>query len=119
MYIACICASVVVALYGYGTLPVSYTHLETDNRLNFLDLTVIRHIDNLKFKIYRKPTTTDVTIHADSHHPFSQKIAAYNSFIHRLLTIPHDIEDFNDELNTIKHIAAVSYTHLDVYKRQV
>ena len=45
---------------------------ETDNRLNFLDLTVIRHMDNLKFKIYRKPTTTD----------------------------------------------AVSYTHLDVYKRQ-
>ena len=35
---------------------------ETNNKLNFLDLTVTKHIDKLKFNIYRKPTTTDVTI---------------------------------------------------------
>ena len=48
---------------------------EVDNKLNFLDLSVIKHINKLKFNIYRKPTVTDVTI-------------------------------------------PVSYTHLDVYKRQ-
>ena len=52
---------------------------ETENEICFLDLTVIKNRDNLKFKIYRKPTTTDVTIHAESHHPYPQKLAAYNS----------------------------------------
>ena len=37
-----------------------------------------------------------------------QKLAAYNSFVHRLLSVPLDANDFNDELNTIKHIAAAS-----------
>ena len=32
-------------------------------------------------------------------------MAASNYFIHRLLTVPLDDEDFNDELNTIKYIA--------------
>ena len=40
---------------------------EVNNELNFLDLTITKQHNNLKFGIYRKPTTTDVTIHADSH----------------------------------------------------
>ena len=51
------------------------------------------------------PTTTDTRIHANSHHPFIQKMAPFNSLIHRLLTIPMDASDFNEELMTIKHIA--------------
>ena len=80
---------------------------ENNSRLNFLDLTVIKANNGFKYQIYRKPTTTDITIHADSHHPNSQKMAAYNSFIHRLVTIPMETID------------SVSYTHLDVYKRQI
>ena len=103
---------------------------ETNNELNFLDLTVTRQLNSLNFKIYRKPTTTNVTIHADSHHPFSQKLVAYNSFIHRLLMIPLN-NDFECELNIIKHIAlANGYESQmidnilrkhksDVYKRQI
>ena len=47
--------------------------------------------------------STDTTIHVDSHHPFSQKMAAYDSFSHRLLTIPLDEYDFSEELNMIKY----------------
>ena len=64
-----------------------------------------RRMDTLKFNIYRKPTATNHTIHADSHHPYSQKMAAYNSLIHRLLTAPLDNNDFQTELNTIRFIA--------------
>ena len=49
-------------------------------------------------------------------------MATFNALAHRLTNVPMDIEDYNDEINIIKHIAivnAVSYTHLDVYKRQV
>lgn len=78
---------------------------ETNYKLNFLDLTIIKQGDRFQFKIYRKPTTTDLTISADSHHPTSHKMAAYNSFIHRLLGIPLNKHDFEEELNTIKYIA--------------
>lgn len=78
---------------------------EHENTINFLDLTLTRRMDTLKFNIYRKPTATSHTIHADSHHPYSQKMAAYNSLIHRLLTVPLDNNDFQAELNTIRFIA--------------
>lgn len=85
---------------------------EIDNKLNFLDLTITRLDSSFQYQIYRKPTTTDATIHADSHHPFPQKMAAYNSFIHRLLTVPLEPRDFHEETNTIKHIAkANGYTY--------
>jgi hypothetical protein len=78
---------------------------EDNNCLNFLDLTLIKQKDCFKFNIYRKPTTTNITIHADSYHPWSQKMAAYNAFVHRLLNIPLDKEDFIKEIDTIKSIA--------------
>lgn len=78
---------------------------ENNNTLNFLDITITKQNGYLKFKIYRKPTCTDQTIHADSHHPYPQKLAAYNSFVHRLITIPMDPNDYNEEVNIIKHIA--------------
>ena len=78
---------------------------EVDNKLHFLDLTVTKYVNKFHYKIYRKPTTTDITIHADSHHPYSQKIADYNSFVHRLVTIPLNQKDFQDELDIIRHIA--------------
>lgn len=40
-----------------------------------------------------------------SHHPISQKMSAYNSFIHRLLSIPLSPEDYHNEVDTIKYIA--------------
>ena len=109
------------------TLPVSYTHLD----------------------VYKRQ---------DSYHPYSQKKAAFNAFVHRMLAIPLEQKDRVEETNIIKSIAiangyngeivdklvrkhsvkinsksrltgpskedtkfivtAVSYTHLDVYKRQ-
>ena len=35
-------------------------------------------------------------------------MAAYNSFVHRLLTIPLSEKDYNEEVNTIKYIAAAN-----------
>ena len=78
---------------------------EDNNCLNFLDLTLIKQKDCFKFNIYRKPTTTNITIHADSYHPWSQKMAAYNAFVHRLLNVPLEKEDFIKEIDTIKSIA--------------
>ena len=80
---------------------------EVGGRLHFLDLTVTKDFVTKKlcFNIFRKPTMTDAVIHASSFHPISQKLAAFHSMIHRLLSIPLSIKDYIEELNTIKVIA--------------
>lgn len=62
--------------------------VEQSNRINFLDLTLEKAKNKLEFSIYRKPTTSTQTIHSTSFHPYSHKMAAYNSMVHRLLSVP-------------------------------
>lgn len=78
---------------------------EKNNSINFLDLTITRINNKLDFSIFHKPSHTDITIHNNSTHPYSHKLAAYNSYIHRLLNIPLSLDNFNKELNIIKQIA--------------
>ena len=75
-------------------------------KINFLDLTITNNNNDLSFKIYREPSTTTTTIHADSHHPWSHRTAAFNSFVHHLLTIPMSQADYNEEVFKLKYIAA-------------
>jgi hypothetical protein len=79
--------------------------LEENNSLNFLDLTLKKSDNRFMFNVFRKPTATDTTIHATSHHPMSHKLAAYHSFVNRLLSVPLSNEDYINEKNIIKHIA--------------
>ena len=58
-------------------------------KINFLDIAVTKKQNNLNFKIYIKPISTDV----------------YYSYIHRLMTLPMSIEDYNDVIKILKHIA--------------
>uniref|UniRef100_A0A1B6C8J6 Reverse transcriptase domain-containing protein n=1 Tax=Clastoptera arizonana TaxID=38151 RepID=A0A1B6C8J6_9HEMI len=62
--------------------------IEENKRINFLDLTIEKENNKFNFSIYRKPTTSNQTIHSTSYHPYKQKIAAYNSLIYRLLNVP-------------------------------
>jgi hypothetical protein len=56
---------------------------ETNNTINFLDLSINKTDDNLQLGIYRKHTTTDLIIHNDSCHPFEHKRAAINILVNR------------------------------------
>lgn len=79
---------------------------ESERQINFLDLTLIRTIDNnFEFKIFHKPSHTDMIIHETSAHPHSHKLAAFHSYIHRLFSVPLSDENFQKELNIIKQIA--------------
>lgn len=46
-----------------------------------------------------------MTIPYDSNHPISHKLSAYNSMIHRAVSIPMSIHNFNKEISIIKQIA--------------
>ena len=55
--------------------------LEANDRVNFLDLSIIRKASQLDIDIFRKPKTTDTTISYLSDHPREQKLAAYRNYI--------------------------------------
>ena len=56
--------------------------------LAYLDLNIFNRHGQIEMEIYRKPTTTDITINNKSCHPKEQKLPAYKNWIHRLLTLP-------------------------------
>jgi len=61
---------------------------EENNTINYLDLSIHRNTNSTELGIYRKPTHTDVTIQFSSTHPVEHKIAAFNFYINRMLTLP-------------------------------
>ena len=79
--------------------------LEQNNSINFLDLTITREHCRHEFEIYRKPTYTNVVIPATSCHPWQHKLAAFHSYVNRLMTVPLSPQSFKKELHTIYSIA--------------
>jgi hypothetical protein len=67
----------VLACFNKLTPTLKFTiEKETENKINFLDISITRNDDSLSFSIYRKPTTTDTIIPNDSCHPPEHKMAA-------------------------------------------
>ena len=46
---------------------------ENNNTINYLDLTLHRYNNKIEMEIYRKPTTSDITINYHSNHPQEHK----------------------------------------------
>jgi hypothetical protein len=51
---------------------------ENNNQINFLDLSIVRTCNRLKFGIFRKPTATNIMIHSKSCHPIEHKFSGIN-----------------------------------------
>jgi hypothetical protein len=76
--------------------------MESDGRLPFLDVLVQRKADGqLGHSVYRKPTHTDLYLHAESHHHPSQGAAVLTTLFHRAATIS-DAEHLGPELKHLK-----------------
>jgi hypothetical protein len=71
----------------HDNIKLNPTH-ETNEKVNFLDLSITRKPTSLELDIYRKPTATDTTINFHSNHPLEHKLAAYRFFINRMLSLP-------------------------------
>jgi hypothetical protein len=59
---------------------------QTQNRINYLDLTIMNNNNKLSFEIYRKPTSIDLILHNTSCHPYEHKKAAINYLYNRVNT---------------------------------
>ena len=72
--------------------------LESNNKINFLDMTIERRNNTVTTFWYRKSVASGRYINFFSHHPNSQKIAVIYSLIDKAITLSHHIYHF-DNLN--------------------
>jgi hypothetical protein len=73
-----------------------------NNRLAFLDVLVKKKPDGLLgHSVYRKPTHTDLYLHAESAHHPTQKNGVLRTLVHRAKTIC-DTESIGEELQHLK-----------------
>ena len=52
-------------------------------------MTITRSTEEMEISIYRKPTSTNITIQHTSNHPQDHKDAAYRYYINRMITLPN------------------------------
>jgi hypothetical protein len=79
--------------------------LESYDRINCLDLSIIRKTPKLETDIFRKPITTGTTIHYLSNHPVAHRLATYRYYIERMFNLPLNNNQQHSEWQTILHIA--------------
>lgn len=91
----------------FETIKFTY-ELEQNGKIPFLDVLITRVMHGFKYSVYRKITSTQQHISADSNHSRSHKAAAFNSMFHRLFTIPMEKEDFKTELYYIMQTGEVN-----------
>ena len=79
---------------------------ETDNSINYLDVSIHRSPTGLKISIFRKPTFTDTIIPYTytSNHPTQHKYAAIKFLYHRLNTYNLQKQEHDRGLNIIHNI---------------
>jgi len=78
---------------------------EESNKINFLDLILIRNNNNIVINIHRKETSTDTVIHYNSNHPIEQKMAAFRYYINRMITLPLTEKGKDTEWTIIQNLA--------------
>ncbi|XP_044766282.1 uncharacterized protein LOC123322402 [Coccinella septempunctata] len=101
-------------------MNINFTlELESERRINFLDLSISRHLNKLTFSIYRKPSQTSTKINKTSCHYMGHKMAAFNTYITRLLNVPLSQDAYSEEVNTLRYLAGENGYHPDVIDRLI
>jgi hypothetical protein len=62
--------------------------MEENNAIDYLDLTFTRQNNSIDINSFRKPTTTNTTIHYTSNHPVEPKLAAFRYMTNRTNKLP-------------------------------
>jgi hypothetical protein len=84
---------------------------EDNAQINLLYLHIIKKTTKLKIDIYRKPTTTDITINYLSNHPMVHKLAAYHYYINRMLSLPLTKESQATDWKPYRLLHAITTSH--------
>jgi hypothetical protein len=94
---------------------------ETNNSINYLDMTINRNINAIEISVYRKPTSTGITIQHTSNHPQDHKNAAYRYYINRTITLSNIERARTQErkyiLSTAQHNGFPAYKIIDMEEK--
>jgi len=77
---------------------------ETNNKINYLDVTMLKNPTNWKISIYRRLTFTDTVIPYTCNHPAQYKYAAVRFMYNRLNTYNLHEYEYKTEENSIQNI---------------
>ena len=75
-----------------------------NNKIKFLDVTIMKEQGKFAFNMHRKPTTTDPIIPNDSCHIHEHKHAALTYLTNRMTRCKLNAVNKEKENNMIKHI---------------
>ena len=96
---------------------------ETNNSINYLDMTINRNTDGMEISIYRKPTSTNITLQHTSNHPQDHKDAAYRYYVNRMITLANTerarIEERKYILSTARHNGFPTHKIIDMEKKEI
>ena len=91
---------------------IQFTIKESEGKICFLDILIIRDRNIIKTNWYYKPTWSGRFLNFLSHHPCKYKINAINNFVDRSITLAHK-DFYNENIQIIKstHILkTINYT---------
>jgi hypothetical protein len=80
---------------------------------------IYKNSNNLKIGIFRKPTITDTTIHFKTNHLPEQKLAAFNYYINRMLTLPITEQQQTQEWSTTQSHEKMDYPIIQRLKTKI
>ena len=81
---------------------------EDNNKITFLDLTILKTPTKFQLDIFRKPTTCSALVPFDSCHHHSQKYAAFRFMVQRMLKLPLDEATREKEREVIKYLGELN-----------
>jgi hypothetical protein len=77
---------------------------QTQNRINYLYLMIMKNENKLNCEIYRKPTITDLILNNTPCHPYNHKRSAINYLYNQMNTYKITKENKKKEEETISQI---------------
>ena len=78
--------------------------IETENNLNFLDISIKKDHNKFTTSVYRKPTYTGLTMNFNSFSPLNYKLNLIKTLIYRGFKISSSFTNFHLEMKTISDI---------------
>jgi len=95
------------------------TELESNNKLPFLDVYVVRRVNKYITTVYRKKTFTGVYLNWNSLTSRKYKIGLINNLLNRIFRSCTRVEDRNKEIATLKSILTKNDYPTDVINKTV
>ena len=96
-------------------LSLQWRELPTDNRIPFIGIEIIKNGTELETRVYRKPTSTGLLLHFQSHVDKRYKTGLLKTLLHRAHALSSTTEVCHEECTKLRS----TFSRLDYPVRRV